>query len=117
MDPKAGKITFAQWFERWASAQVWATGTKLKAAMTIPTPEQLGEALKVAPDFFAPFISVCAFAGLRLGEAAGLQLGDVDFLRRTISVSRQIQGSTKTEAEVVPPKHGDRSGLFSWRKN
>lgn len=31
VDPKAGKITFAQWFEQWAAAQVWATGTKLKA--------------------------------------------------------------------------------------
>ncbi|MDQ0212652.1 tyrosine-type recombinase/integrase [Arthrobacter bambusae] len=188
VDPKAGKMTFAQWFEQWAAAQVWARGTKLKAeqalavatfrdhqirailpsqvqawikgmstrlapatvkvyynlissafraavtdkviaenpcvgaklprerrreaAMMIPTPAQLGKALEAAPDWFAPFISVCAFAGLRLGEAAGLQLADVDFLRRTISVSRQIQGSTKAEAEVVPPKHGSERVVF-----
>lgn len=188
VDPKAGKITYAQWFEQWAAAQVWATGTKLKAeqalaiatfrespirtilpshvqawvkgmsarlapatvkvyynivssafraavtdkiiaenpcagaklprerrreaAMTIPTAEQLGDALEAAPDWFAPFISVCAFAGLRLGEAAGLQLADVDFLRRTISVSRQIQGSTKSAAEVVPPKHGSERVVY-----
>lgn len=83
-----------------------------EAAMTIPTPEQLGEALEVAPDWFAPFVSVCAFAGLRLGEAAGLQLADVDFLRRTVSVSRQIQGSTKANAEVVPPKHGSERVVY-----
>lgn len=188
VDPKAGKITFAQWFEQWAAAQVWATGTKLKAeqalavatfrdspirailpshvqawvkgmsarlapatvkvyynlvssafraavtdkviaenpcagaklprerrreaAMTIPTPEQVGRALEAAPEWFAPYIAVCAFGGLRLGEAAGLQLGDVDFLRRTISVSRQIQGNTKASAEVVPPKHGSERAVY-----
>lgn len=188
VDPKAGKITFTQWFEQWAEAQVWATGTKLKAeqalavatfrdspinailplhvqawvkamsarmapatvkvyfnivnsafraavmgkiiaenpcagaklprerrreaAMTIPTTEQVGKALEAAPDWFAPFISVCAFAGLRVGEAAGLQLADVDFLRRTIRVSRQIQGSTKASSEVVPPKHGSERVVY-----
>lgn len=188
VDPKAGNITFAKWFEQWAAAQVWATGTKLKAeqalavatfrdsqikailplhvqtwvkamsarmapatvkvyfnivnsafraavtgkviaenpcagaklprerrpeaAMTIPTTEQVGKALEAAPHWFAPFISVCAFAGLRLGEAAGLQLGDVDFLRRTIRVSRQIQGSTKASSEVVPPKHGSERVVY-----
>lgn len=35
VDPKAGKITFAQWFEQWAAAQVWATGTKLKAEQAL----------------------------------------------------------------------------------
>lgn len=83
-----------------------------EAAMIIPTPVQVGEALEVAPDWFAPFISVCAFAGLRLGEAAGLQLGDVDFLRRTIAVSRQIQGNTKAKAEVVAPKHGSERVVY-----
>lgn len=68
--------------------------------------------LEAAAEWFAPFISVCAFAGLRLGEAAGLQLGDVDFLRRTISVSRQIQGNTKASAEVVPPKHGSERVVY-----
>lgn len=188
VDPKAGRITFAQWFEQWAAQQVWATGTKLKAeqalaaatfreseirailpshvqawvkglsvrlapatvavyynlissafraavtdkviaenpcagaklprkrrreaAMTIPASEQVKAALKVAPECFAPYIAVCAFAGLRLGEAAGLQLADVDFLRRTISVSRQIQGNTKASAEVVPPKHGSERAVY-----
>jgi integrase len=189
VDPKAGKITFSQWFEQWATFQVWATGTRLKAeqalaiatfrespikailpshvqawvkgmsarlapatvkvyyniissafraavtdkiiaenpcagaklprerrreaAMTIPTPEQLKAALEVSPEWFAPYIAVCAFAGLRLGEAAGLQLPDVDFLRRTISVSRQIQGNTKATAEVVPPKHGSERVVYA----
>jgi integrase len=39
-------------------------------------------------------------------------LTDVDFLRRTISVSRQIQGNTKASAEVVPPKHGSERVVY-----
>lgn len=47
---------------------------KAAAAMTIPAVEAVGRALDVAPTWFRPFIAVCAFAGLRLGEAAGLRL-------------------------------------------
>lgn len=49
---------------------------------------------------------MCALAGLRLGEAAGLQVGDVDFLRRTISVDRQIQGQVNSKTAEVDPKYG-----------
>lgn len=52
------------------------------------------------------------FAGLRLGEAAGLQRGDVNFLARTISVNRQVQGSTNKAATLVPPKYGSEREIF-----
>jgi integrase len=54
---------------------------KAEGKIKIPTPEQVCAALLEAPDHFHAFVAVCAFAGLRLGEAAGFQLGDVDFLR------------------------------------
>jgi integrase len=57
---------------------------KAETKMTIPASEQVGKVLAAAGDFRA-FVAVCAFAGLRLGEAAGLQLSDVDFLRRTLA--------------------------------
>ena len=63
---------------------------KSAGKLKIPTPEQVGSALREAPDHFHAFVAVCAFAGLRLGEAAGLRRGDLDFLRRTMSVRRQI---------------------------
>lgn len=73
----------------------------------LPTSEEVGRVLgHLEGTQFRTFIAVCAFAGLRLGEAAGLQVGDVDFLRRTISVRRQIQGQTEATATVVPPKQG-----------
>lgn len=79
---------------------------RAEVSMTIPSTEDVAAALEVAPPYFRPFVAVCAFAGLRLGEAAGLQLGDVDFLRRTIRVARQVQGSTTADVEVGPPKAG-----------
>ena len=78
---------------------------KAEGKLRIPTPEQVGAALLAAPDHFHAFLAVCAFAGLRLGEAAGLQLGDVDFLRRTMSIQRQIQGQVNSKAIEVSPKY------------
>ena len=83
------------------------------AAMTIPTVEQVAAAVEEAPEHFRPFVAVCAYAGLRLGEAAGLQLGDVDFLRRTIAVRRQIQGTNRRNAAAVPPKYGSERVVFA----
>jgi integrase len=73
--------------------------------MRIPTPEQVAQALAVAPVDFLAFVAVCAFAGLRLGEAAGLQLGDIDFLRRTLTVERQIQGEVNSRTAQASPKY------------
>lgn len=187
VDPKAGKLTFRQWFTKWADVQDWADGTvetaqltlasvtfadvpmnritqlhveawmkamgkpgpkrrtglasstrrtrynyvrmaflaavrarvirhdptagitpprvpKVETKMNIPTSEQVGRALAAAGDFRA-FTSVCAFAGLRLGEVAGLKLSDVDFLRRTLSVRRQIRGQVNSRTVEAAPKY------------
>ncbi len=48
---------------------------------------------------------MCAFAGLRTGEAAAVQVGDIDFLRRQLKVSRQLQRDGTTYA-VRLPKYG-----------
>src|SRR5680860_139238 len=78
---------------------------KSEGRIKLPTPEQVGAALLEAPDDFHGFVAVCAFAGLRLGEAAGLQLRDVDFLRRTLSIQRQIQGQVNSKTIEVSPKY------------
>ena len=195
VDPRAGTITFAQWFTQWEQRQIWARGTRLsaaqalhsttfadvqmkrimpshlqawvktmtlpaetrksglapatvkvrynlvrsafkaavadrvisldpsdniklprerrsEAAMTIPTTAQVAAALEAAPEWFEAYIGVCAFAGLRLGEAAGLQVGDIDFLRRTLTINRQVQGENRKNAEVVGPKHGSERVVY-----
>jgi integrase len=74
--------------------------------MSIPTPPQVGALLAAADDRFAGFIAICAFGGLRLGEAAALQVGDVDFLRRRVVVSRRVQRGPGGTIEIRAPKHG-----------
>ena len=76
-----------------------------EAAMTIPTPAQVGVILRETPEKWAAFVGLCAFAGLRLGEAAAVQVGDVDFLGRTLNVSRQVQRAGGGEVELRAPKY------------
>ena len=84
---------------------------KADAAMKLLTIDEVRTVLEHAGDFEA-FVAVCVFAGLRLGEAAGLQLGDVNFLGRSIRVERQVQGSTNAGAKLVPPKYGSERTIF-----
>ncbi|MBA2508323.1 MAG: site-specific integrase [Nocardioidaceae bacterium] len=84
---------------------------KREAQMRIPTPDEVRAVLDAADDRFRPFVAVCAFAGLRLGEAAALQVGDVDFLRRTIAVQRQVQRA-RGVVEVRLPKYGSEREVY-----
>ena len=79
------------------------------AAMTIPTTNQVGALLEAAEAPFRAFVGLCAFAGLRLGEAAAVQVGDVDFLRRTLAVRRQVQRQNGGGVDIRMPKyHSER---------
>jgi integrase len=75
-------------------------------AMDIPSPEDVRRLYDGAEDWFKPVVALAAFAGLRLGEINGLQLADIEFLRRTISVLRQVQRTPGMAIEVRPPKYG-----------
>lgn len=82
-------------------------------AMELPTPEQVRVVLAAAEDEFMPFLALCAFAGLRLGEAAGVQVSDIDFLRRQLHVRRQVQRTTKEAGvELRPPKYGSERVVY-----
>ncbi len=72
---------------------------KAEAAMNIPTNADIAKLLNAAepphrpksrPGFTA-YVALCAFAGLRRGEAPSMQVRDIDFLARTLRVKRQIQ--------------------------
>ncbi|WP_439593598.1 tyrosine-type recombinase/integrase [Microbacterium sp.] len=81
------------------------------ATMRILSAEEVASVLAVA-GYFRPFIEACIFAGLRLGEAAGLQLRDVNFLGRTLTVARQVQGATLKTARLAPPKYQSERSIF-----
>jgi integrase len=87
-------------------------GRRADVAMSIPTPEEVGQLMAVADGRFQPLIALCAFAGLRLGEAAAVQLGDVDFLRKSLRVSRQVQRVNGGAIVVRAPKYGSERVVY-----
>lgn len=96
-----------------------SAGVRIRAArkrqgtdLDIPTAAEVAAVLAEADDMFRPFIAVCAFAGLRLGETAALQVGDVDFLQRRVRVDRQVQGDTNSNSTIVPPKAGSHRTVY-----
>ncbi len=86
---------------------------KAEAAMTIPAPAEVGAIVAAADEHFTAFVALCAFAGLRLGEAAALQVGDIDFLRREIRVSRQVQRANGGDVEIRAPKYGSERTVYA----
>jgi integrase len=86
---------------------------KASAAMSIPSPTQVGSLLREAAPQFEAFVALCAFGGLRLGEAAALQVGDVDFLQREIHVRRQVQRANGKQVEIRPPKYGSERTVYA----
>lgn len=77
-----------------------------EAAMMVPTPDTVGAILRASDESFRPFVALCAFAGLRLGEAAAVQVRDIDFLRRSLTVTRQVQRVNGGAVDIRPPKYG-----------
>ncbi len=88
---------------------------KASAAMLIPTPDEVGAAMRACEDiepWFAGFVAVCAFAGLRRGEASALRVSDVDFMRMEIRVERQVQWTDDGQMEIRGPKYGSERTVF-----
>jgi integrase len=81
-------------------------------AMRLPTTAQVRDVLAWSDDRFATLFALCAFAGLRLGEAAAVQVGDVDFLRRQLHVRRQVQRGDGGQVEIRLPKYGSERVVF-----
>lgn len=81
---------------------------KAEAAMTLPTAEQVKALMDAAGDGFSPVVALAAFAGLRAGEIRGLQLGDVNWLGRTLDVQRQAQ----RHDDIRPPKYGSERTVY-----
>lgn len=81
-------------------------------SMEIPTTDQLGRLICSSPPRMRAFIGLCAFAGLRLGEASGLQLSDVDFLRRELNVQRQVQKRRGQPPELRAPKYESERTVY-----
>jgi integrase len=81
---------------------------KPEAAMRIPRNSEVAKLLHAAepPDRptsrpgFTAYVALSAFAGLRRGEALGVQVGDIDFLARTLRVTRQLRRAKAADIEA-----------------
>ena len=82
------------------------------AAMSIPTPDDVGLLMTAAEDGFRTFDALCAFAGLRLGEGAAVQLGDVDLVGAGLAVTRQVQPVNGGAIDVRAPKYGSERVVY-----
>lgn len=81
-----------------------------ESTMRIPTPGDVGRLMAECTEHHAvlrAFVGVASFAGLRLGEACGLKVSDVDFLRGEIHVERQSQ-----RGEIRAPKYGSSRTVY-----
>lgn len=56
----------------------------------IVSPEELARLAAAMDDGTAPMVYLAAVLGLRWGECAGLRVGGVDFLNKTLTVDRQL---------------------------
>jgi integrase len=81
------------------------------SAMRIPATVEVGRLLDAADGPFEAFIGLCAFGGLRLGEAAAIQVGDIQFLSRKLVISRQIQRENGG-FEIRSPKYGSEREIY-----
>ncbi len=73
--------------------------------ITVASPRQVRAILDSADERFVAMFSLAAFPGLRLGEAAAVQVGDIDFLHRSLRVRRQVQRAGGGTVEIRGPKY------------
>ena len=79
--------------------------------MALPSALDVKKVLDASDPRLRAFVGLCAFAALRPAEAAGVQVGDVDFLRLTLNVARQVQ-RIPGGYEIRPPKCGSERQMF-----
>ena len=81
------------------------------AAMEIPTPAEIGALVDNADAGFDAYVALCAFAGLRRGEACAIEVGDIDFLGRSIKVRRQLVLNSRNDVDIRAPKYGSERSV------
>lgn len=75
-----------------------------RSAPAVLSPDQAKRLLSYAQvERLGPLFSVAMAVGLRLGEVLGLQWGDIDFERKTLTVRRALQRS-QGQVRFVEPK-------------
>lgn len=87
-------------------------GRRADVAMVLPSPAQVRALLDASATAFRAFVALCAFAGLRLGEAAAVQVADFDLAGRTLHIRRQVQRENGGNVELRAPKYGSERTVY-----
>lgn len=82
------------------------------AEVRIPSPEDVRALLEASEPRMRAFVALCAFAGLRRGEASAVRVDDIDFLRRVLRVRWQVQARPGGPPEVREPKYGSIRDVY-----
>lgn len=75
----------------------WSPARKIALPRAVPseesglTPSELSNLAKEMPDHYRALVLLAAVSGLRWGEAIGLRVRDVDFMRRTVTVAQVVE--------------------------
>lgn len=78
---------------------------KIDAGQIVPlTPAEVAAIVAATPDRYRAVVMLCAGCGLRQGEAFGLTVDRVDFLRRTVRIDRQLVTVAGRAPYLGPPK-------------
>ena len=70
----------------------------------VPDPVQLIELADTIDPSFSAMVWLGAVLGLRWGEVAGLRVGHVDLLRKTVTVAEQVTRGVGGAGDIGPPK-------------
>ncbi|MFC5337536.1 site-specific integrase [Leucobacter denitrificans] len=79
--------------------------------MVVPDVHEVGTLINMAERPLKLLVALCAFAGLRRGEAVAVQLGDFDFDAKTLNVQRQVR-QADGGSEFESPKHGSSRVVY-----
>jgi integrase len=85
----------------------WWRGTGMRPAVAVWTVGQTAQFLRwlrEAGEPLCPLFHLAAMLGLRRGELAGLQWGDIDFAARVLVVSRQVRREPGGCLAIIAPK-------------
>lgn len=72
--------------------------------VTVPSPVQLIELADTIDPNYTAMIWLGAVLGLRWGEVAGLRVGNVDVLRKTVTIAEQVTRGIGGAGDIGPPK-------------
>lgn len=81
-------------------------------SMTIPTPAEVAVLVDAVEAPSRVMFALCAYAGLRIGEACGVQVGDLDLEAGTLHVARQVVRAEGGGSEYGPPKAESERVVF-----